>query len=286
MNRAARVVGLLIVLGIAAIGAGLAEEAAAPSKPEGIVVKTIVQPNELREYKVVADLKGNVPNPEGGDLVPIDAQFSFKLKHKYIAGTGEGLMPLEISLTEGAVTADGQKLQVTPELYPKLTVLVDKDWRIRDIYGLSGARIAQALPGINYGNMIVLFFLPDGAAPHAVGDKWESVVSIPNYGESYAISNTLKAVETIEGMKCAVIRQEIKRSKLDRAAAAGPAMKATAESAFTLEGGRLVRSRVECEVNFELEKATTDSAAKKSSPNKQDHTPQRANIKIDISPAK
>lgn len=244
-----------------------------PAQPEAakesVAVRTSVRDTETRDYKVTATVKGKLVAE--GKPTDIDAVFSYKIRHRYIKRDGDGLMPMEISLVEGEIAADGQKLTITPSLYPKLTVLLDKEWRITDIFGMPDSHLAQTLPGINYGNLIVLFYLPDGAEPRAVGDAWDSTVPLKAYGETFRFTNKIKSVETVNGTKAAVVRQEI-----TSAPRAGGNMKATAESAFSVEGGKLLRSRIECDV--------FSAPADGSSAVQQELASPSANIKIDIAP--
>jgi hypothetical protein len=85
--------------------------------------------------------------------------------------------------------------------------------------------------------MIILFYLPDGDKGHAIGDTWESKVALPNERETYRISSTLKAVETLDGANAAVIEQIISREDDSEP-------KISVESRFAVDDGRLLKSRV------------------------------------------
>lgn len=228
-----------------------------------VVVNTSVQPHEVRDYKVTAVVKGKLPL-ESGQPTDIDAVFSYKIRHRYSRREGDGLLPLEISLLQGEVTAQEQKLALSPDLYPKLTLLIDKSWKITDIFGLPDPQLMRMLPGINYSNLIILFYLPGGNVPRPVGSVWEAMVTLPSLGHTYKFVNTLKDVQTVGNVKAAVVKQEITR--VPSADESAPiTMKASAESVFSLADGKLLKSHVECEVAGK--QGTTQSAA---------------NIKIDV----
>ena len=279
MRRFGWSIALTAAFALGLIGPALAANEAQPAspEPEKIAVTMSVRPQETREYKVDAVVKGKIVVPDSPELRDVDAAFSLKIRHQYGRRENDGLLPLDISLLEGQFTAQDQKIEITPSLYPKLTVLIDREWRINDIFGLPSAEISQTLPGINYGNHIILFFPLGLAQPRAPGETWEWTVNIPNYGESYKFANTLKGVEDVNGVKAAVLRQEITRLPKEDVQTAAASMKATAESAFSLSEGKLLKSHVECEVSF----PTSKSDAKTTS--KQDLPSPRANIKIDIS---
>lgn len=259
---------------VAAILAGLilpviAEDAPTPSA-EKVAVKTSVQPREVRDYSVRATLKGKAIPSGSTEAIDLDTTTTLKIRHQYQRRGEDGLLPLEISLLGGeavvknASVEPGEnpetKIEITPALYPKLTVLLDRSWRIADVFGMPESRLADQLPGINYSNMIMLFYVPGPSEPRAVGDKWNSVVKIPSYGETYNFANTLKSVETVDGVKAAIIRQEITRERKADSPNT-PTMKATVESAFSLADGKLLRSHVDCEVVTPSEKGAERSLA-------------------------
>jgi len=223
-----------------------------------VVVNTSVQPHEVRDYKVTAVVKGKLPL-EPGQPTDIDAVFSYKIRHRYLRREGDGLLPLEISLLQGEVTAQEQKLALAPDLYPKLTLLIDKSWKITDIFGLPDPQLMQMLPGINYSNLIILFYLPGGNVPRQVGSSWESMVTLPSLGHTYKFVNNLKDVQIVGNIKAAVVKQEITRVPSSADKNTPITMKASAESMFSLADGKLLKSHVECDVADK--QGTTQSAA-------------------------
>jgi len=236
------IVALILILGTSIVWA---EESAR----ETYSINPTFQPWEMRDYKVEAAVKGKILMPDSTALTDVDIAVSYKIRHKYTRREGDGLLPLEISLVEGQITTGGQKLAITPMLYPKLTVLLDKQWHISDIFGPSDSQLAQSLPGINYNNLIMLFYVPDIEKPHAIGDKWESTVKLPSYGETYGFVNTLKSIDTIDGIKAATIHQELTRlPKPDEKETS--TMKAVVDSSFALDSGKLLKSHIESKIKF------------------------------------
>ena len=273
----------LLLIGLGNSCSSSSEPATGPDK---LTITTSVKPREVRDYRIDAVVKGKALVPEIAEPVDLDAAFALKVRHQYSRREGDGLLPLDISLLEGQVTLNqvqgqGQKLHITPSLYPKLTVLIDRDWRITDILGMSSSRIAQTIPGISYGNHIMLFYLQGGDQPRAPGDKWEWSVKIPSLGETYNFASTLVSEQVVDGVRAAVVRQEIVRPAKDDPQGQSSAMKATAESAFAIDDGRLLKSHVECEVTFGRK-----SASESKPTSRQDNAALRANIKVDISLAK
>ena len=173
----------------------------------------------MRTYKIDAAINGKMLVPDVKDPLDLDITFTFKLQQKFGKRETDGMMPLDINMLEGQITSQGQKLDVAGNLYPQLTALLDKNWRINDIFGASDSQLTQKLPGINYGNMTMLFFLQGADQPHAVGDSWNTKVKIPSAGESYSFVNTIKGVQEIDGVKAALVDQQISR---DSKAMPGP----------------------------------------------------------------
>lgn len=236
-----------------------------------VTIKNSFENGEVREYKVDVTIKGNFPNPETKQPMDIDTAMSFKIRHRYTRRDKDGLAPLEISLREGEVTIDGQKISITPSLYPKLTALLDIDFVISNIIGIELPK-PGALPGINYNNMLMLFYLPGPTQGRALGETWDFKVMFPALKEAYNFKNTLKSLETVNGAKAAMVKQEINRVPMPASTDPIPQLKATAQSAFAPSNGKLLKSHIDCEV------ALIASSAGESSPKS-----NRASIKMDIS---
>ncbi len=238
--RYRRLCAELVVSAICALctGSSGAELPVPEAAPRTLTVVTSVAPNEVRDYK--ADFQVSGKNAVSGSL---SASVSYRLRHLYLRHAADEPLPLEITLQQGKITTQGQILDVTPSLYPKLTVLIDSDWRITDILGAAGSRFAQGLPGINYGNLIMLFYLVDGDKPHAVGDSWQTKIALPSLGQEYRVVNTLKGIETVNGIEAAKVAQRITGTPES-------SMTCTVESLFSMKNGKLLRSHSNCEVDL------------------------------------
>lgn len=211
------------------------------SSEKTITIPTQVQPKEVREYKVDFDVKQK-RTAGGASATGLDAAIFYKIRHSYSRREDDGMLPMEVSLVEGHITAQGQTFQITPSLYPKLTVLLDRDFAISEIFGAAGSRLAQGLPGVNYGNLIMFFYAVGGQQPHKVGESWKTQIKIPSLKETYDVTNTLKGLETVDGQEAARIAQDYVRTPASNT-------KLSAESLFSIKDGRLVKSRIDCEVD-------------------------------------
>jgi hypothetical protein len=200
-----------------------------------VVVNTNAAVGKTRLYDVVLSVKDA---SAGGPAM----QLTMKIHQKYVDRSEDGVTLMESSMDEGTFCSGDQKLYISPSTYPKLTVLLDRNYRIKDIFGWMRKDDPPDASCINYSNMPVLFFLPDGEKEHAVGVSWESAISLPTPGESFKIINTLKGIETIDGENIAVVDQQISRTN-------DPLSSVSAESRFATGNGRLLKSRVSCSVH-------------------------------------
>lgn len=243
MNR--RLSILTLALAVAAVSGWAADDEPAGQEkhPDTVSIPTSAAPREVRDYTVSYDIKGKNP---GNWLV--DTTVTYNIRHSYGRREGDGLLPMEVSLISGHLLAGGQKIEIAPGVYPKLTVLLDRDWKTTDIFGAE-SRTVQNLRGLNYGNLIVLFYLAGGEKPHGIDESWQSRVKLPALGETFDFTNTIKGVETIDGTRAARVLQEI-RPAADESAVSRHWQKCSAESYFSLEDGKLLKSHVECEVKL------------------------------------
>jgi hypothetical protein len=164
-----------------------------------------------------------------------------KIRHRFVDRSDDGVTFLESSFDTGSLYMGDQKLYVSPSTYPKLTVLLDRNYRITDIFG-SMTRGGQSNAAcIGYSSLPVLFFMPDGQKQHSIGDSWESALSLPTMGESLKIVNTLKGIEAADGESIAVVGQQISRTD-------SPLSNASVVSRFVSDDGLLLNSHVSCTV--------------------------------------
>lgn len=270
-----RLKALFFVLLVVCMGTGvLAEEAVQDTAK--VLLQPVCSAWSDREYKTDVVVKGKLLAPDTKETMDVDSSLSMNVRHKYTRREDDGLMPLEITVTRGeAVIRDKandfeQKMEIASSSYPKLTVLLDKSCRPTDIIGIAGTRYAEGMPGLNYGNMIILFVPDMGGQARAVGEKWETRLTIPSSQETYNFVNTLKSVDA--AAKTAVIGQDISWKPKN-----GSAVKAVVESTFSTEDGKLLKSHAECQVT-----QTATGNDKQSAPSRQEVAVNRANISVDI----
>lgn len=264
----------LVALVFMALRASAIEPVPAPGNAgKTVTIVTQASNGEVRDYKVDFQIKGAQP--------ALSAAASYKIRHTYGKRVGDEPLAMEITLLQGQFTAQGQTLEVAPGLYPKLTILIEDNWRISDVFGASGSRFAQGTPGINYGNLIILFYLPDGDKPHTIGAPWQSRIKLPSLEETYDITNTINGIEMVDGVETAKVSEKIKRVPQTPGGTC-PYTKCTTESFYSLRNGRLLKSHSECDVELPPDDTTSSSPSQ----NKKDTAPERVTVRIDISLAK
>ncbi|MCE5323928.1 hypothetical protein LLG46_11515 [bacterium] len=202
----------------------------AADEAQKVVVNTNIVSGTQRIYDVVLTVKGAT-----------ETVLTMKIRHRYIDRSDDGVMLMEASLEHGTLRSGGQELFVSPSIYPKLTIMLDPGYHIKDIFGSISTGEQSNASCINYSNMIVLFYLPDGDKWHTVGESWESSVSLPTAGETFNIVNTLKGVETVGAENIAVVDQKISRVSAHSSAV-------SVESRFRCGDGKLLESHVLCAV--------------------------------------
>jgi hypothetical protein len=232
---------ILAVAGLRVESAAVEPVPTAEPATEPITIVASAKTAEVRDYKVAFQLK----SAEGADL----ASMAFKIRQTFGARQGENLLAMEVSLLDGQIVTQGQTLQITPSIYPKLTVLLDSHFRITDILGTSSSRFSQGAPGINYGNLPILFFPAGSDTPRTIGDSWQGNVKLPALGQEFQIVNTLKGLEALDGVEAAKLAQQITSAPI-RTGLVDSHMKCTAESYFAVDNGRLLKSHTECEVDL------------------------------------
>jgi hypothetical protein len=267
---------LLLLLVAAAMlcagGEALAQETAAkPAPAEKITMVVKVEPNEVRSYKVSVQMKGRAAPEPSAKPVDMEAAYSMKIQHKYGRREGDGLLPLEIAAVDAEATVDGEKLALPETEFPKITLLIDRSWKVTSTFGLSGTRYAGQSPGLNYGNLIMLFFIPEADKLRAVGESWPSKVKLPGLPSECGVTTTLKSVDTKDGVKTVTIHQDYvwTGQKLENGEIANS--KAAVDSTFALDTGKLLKSHADCQVDH-----------KKAGAAQQDNGGDQTNTKIDI----
>lgn len=273
----------LMFIFVAGTFAFASDEAAPPagSDTDKIVVKTSVNAKEMREYKVESTIKGKAPMPDLTEPFNLDVSVLYKLRHSYSNRDSDGLLPLSISMVEGQIASQGEKLSLSSNMYPKIAVLLDRNWRFEGFFGATKEQLSKSIPGINYSNLIILFYLHDGDQPHAVGDKWESKVKLPGYGDTYNFITMITSIDEVDGVKVAKVHQDISWIVNGADEKQLATATAVADSSFAVINGKLIKSHVECQVAFDSINSKENTA-----PAQQEASKCSINIKTDISLAK
>ena len=195
---------------------------------------------EIRDYKVDVGIKGTMPRPDTGESMDVDTSMSFKIRHRYIKRDRDGLLPMEVTMLEGVVTLDGQKITITPSIYPKFTVLLDKNFRIDDVFGYSECT-PNALPGHQLRQYDHAHSISRARArPGLWAIRGTPISSCPRSNRLTIVNNTLKSASKPEITPATVtVKQDITRVSMPNSTTPPPSMKATAQSTFTQDTGKL-----------------------------------------------
>lgn len=245
-----------------------------------ICITSSASENETRGYMVNVTISGKMNNPYANHPMDIHSAMVFKVQNKYTKKSSKGLTPMEMTLLEGTVTMDGQKLTISPSIYPKLTVLLDKDFMISDIYG-AGASSPGSLPGINYNNVSMLFHPIGLNVPRAVGDTWETKILLPSLQEAYQVKSELKPMP-VNDANAVAITQNITRVPYSDAEKTVPAMSARVQSEFSKADGKLIKATVDCTIDT-LAKTQTQPQIQAVPSTGQTISGSQAHVVMDIS---
>lgn len=228
-----------------------AEEAAPPPAPPAakIAVPVVVQPNEVRNYKLSVGIKGRVPVP-GTEPADIEALYTMGLKQQFGVREGDGLLMMWLSAVDPKAVAGTEKISVPAGDFPKLTLLLDKSWKITNLFGISGTRYAGLVPGLNYGNLVLLFFIPDAGSARAIGESWSGKAKLPGVPSDVTVTTTLKSVGDTDGVKSVAVHQEYVWAEQQIADGKLASSKAAVDSTFALDTGKLLKSHTDCEITF------------------------------------
>ena len=241
---------LLLALILMSSGTLVIADEPAPKDPpaEKVAIPVVVQPNDIRNYKLSVGIKGCVGIMDSTPMI-VDALNTMRIRHQYGKREGDGLLLLDISARDVQVTVNGEKVPTGADRFPKLTLLLDKSWNISKVFGAERASEGQ-VPGLNYSTLIMLFFIPDGDKPHTIGETWASKVKALAKPDEVTVKSTIRSVtETNENRRVSV-HQEFAwpEQKLD----GGRSVRSTAvvDSVFDLATGKLLKSNAECQLPF------------------------------------
>lgn len=277
ISRIMIALSLVFVAALAPAQAQAEESTVKPAPAEQITIPVIIEPGELRLYDVTVKMAGRMPVGDKQQPVDFDATYAIQIQHQYGRREADGLLPLEISARKAEATIGGQKLNLLGASFPKLTLLLDKSYKIDSAFGLPDAKAGNQMLGLNYTNLIVLFFVPDGDQPHAAGDQsassgWTSTVKMPGAKNGIKVVTTIKSLGEEKGVRTAEVHQVWGWYEQKMADGSPAYTQFTVDSTFALDTGKLLKSHAEavvCGKNPELYK--------------QEQQPYKVNTKIDIS---
>lgn len=273
-----RKIGIAVLFIYTATLAGIfawADEAANKADAvETISIPVKIESKELRAYNVAVKMVGRAPGEDKEPPIDIDATYALEIQHQYGQREPDGIIPLEISASKAEATIGDQKLTILGTDFPKITILFDKSYKITNVFGIPSADSGNQMLGLNYSNLIVLFFVPDGSKMHKVGESWTSKVKIPGVKDEVAVVTTLNSIKNEGGIKTAQIHQVWGWYTQDTKDRTPVYNQFTVDSTFALNTGKLLKSHADTLVY------TKDPALFT-----QEQQPYKINTKIDISPA-
>jgi len=270
-------ISLCFVAVLAPTQAWADEQNSATGTVEQIAIPVKIEPGELRVYDVAVKMTGRMPGGDKQQPADFDATYAIQVQHQYGRREADGLLPLEISARKAEATVGGQKLTLLGASFPKLTLLLDKSHRIDSAFGLPDPRSGNQMLGLNYVNLIVLFFVPDGDQPHPVGDSsagsgWASKVKMPGAKDKIDVVTNIVSTGQEKGVKTVRVHQ-VWGWYVQKMADGSPAYtRFTVDSTFELDTGKLLRSHAETLVYAKNPEVYT-----------QEQQPYKVNTKIDIS---
>jgi hypothetical protein len=238
---------------------------------EMVTIPVKIEPNEMRTYDVTVRMTGRMPGGDKQPPVDFDATYAMQIRHQYGRREGDGLLPLEVSATKAEATIAGQKMTLLGADFPKLTLLLDRSHKLDSVFGLPEAKSGSQMLGLNYANLVVLFFVPDGDQPHAVGQDWKAKVKMPGAKDQIEVVTTITSIGEANGVKTAAVHQ-VWGWYVQKLPDGSPAYtQFTVDSTFALATGKLLKSH-----------ADTVVYTKNPAVYKQEQQPYKVNTKIDI----
>lgn len=250
ISRIMVAISVCLVAALAPIQARADEPTQQTGTIERITIPVKIEPGELRVYDVTVKMSGRMPAADKAQPVDFDATYAIQLQHQYGRREADGLLPLEISARKAEATIGGQKLSLLGASFPKLTLLLDRSYRIDSAFGLPDPKSGNNMLGLNYVNLIVLFFVPDGDQPHPIGDDstssgWASKVKMPGAKDKIDVVTSIKSVGVEKGVKTVTVHQ-VWGWYAQKMADGSPAYtRFTVDSTFEMETGKLLRSHAE-----------------------------------------
>lgn len=202
-----------------------------------------MKPGDASHYNIRVQMTGKSKFPGETQAVPIDTVLSMGVGLTVGTASNDGAYPVFITSDAATATVGGQPVALTPDLFPKLTVLMDKVGAITGIFPPDANRAKQ--PGINYRNFILLFNPNAPAGDIKPGATWKKTVTVGSAAQKYDMSYKLESIEKIGETPTAKVKADL---VLVPAPGSGSSAKGVVTSNYSLDGARLLKSHAEITV--------------------------------------
>jgi len=248
-----------------AVWANAAEEPAL----ETVNLMPAMKAGEVLHYNVKVKAIGNMASSGASRIEP-----TYELMVSYTVGkpAPDGSVQVTLVPEKATVAVGGQNLEVSKDIFPKTTALINKKGEIVKLFS---SDIAETkIPGITSKNMILLFITNAPSDALKVGSTWKKRISIPSDPDKYDFAYKLEAIESIGDTKTAKVKSEI---TLIPPEGKDYSSSGFAISNFSLDGGKLVK------VHAEMVTKMTKAENKAPSQNEANtYEPVDAALNIDI----
>ena len=243
------VIYMLLLIAIGPLR-GFADAPPEPAEAKNVTISMSVKPNEARNYNLSVQLKGKTASESSAEPISIDATYTMKMQLKFGQREGDGLLPLDIIASDARATIDGQQFTMPTAEFPRLTLLIDKDWKVNSAFGIARTRYAERSPGLNYANLILLYLIPDIDKPHALDEPQKAKVKLPGFADECSVTTVYKSVENKKGVEVVNVHQDYvwTGQKLDDGVVVDST--ASVDSVIAVDGGKLISAHAESKVDF------------------------------------
>ncbi len=221
-----------------------------PAEAKKVTISMNVKPNEARNYDLSVQLKGKTVSESSAEPIILNATYTMKMQHKFSQREGDGLLPLDIIASDAKATIDGQQFTMPTAEFPRLTLLIDKAWKVNSAFGIARTKYAERSPGLNYANLILLYLVPDIDKPHTLGEAHKAKVKLPGFSDECSVTTVYKSVENKKGVDVVNVHQDYvwAGQKLDEGVVVNST--ASVDSIISINGGKLISAHAESKVDF------------------------------------
>lgn len=236
---------------------------------ETVNLVPVMKAGEVLHYNVKVNAIGSMASTGASKIEPM-----YELMVSYTVGkpAPDGSVQVTITPEKASVAVGGQKLEVSKDMFPKTTALINKNGEIAKLFSSSAAEMK--IPGITSKNMILLFLSNAPSGDMQVGSAWKKLISLPPDPDKYDFAYKLEAIESIDNTKTAKVKADI---TLVPPAGKDYNSSGFVISNFSLDGGRLVKAHAEMVTKM------TNAETKAPSQNEANaFEPVDATLKIDI----